>query len=125
MAGRKPKLTAEQVIDALKKSHGLKTGAAEILGVKFDTLQKYITRSKEAQELVEFWRIRRKDRAEYKLDEAIERGENWAIMFTLKNAADREYRDRVDVTSDGKVIEFVIKAASVPDGVPPETTGSE
>ena len=30
-----------------------------------------------------------------------------------------------DFTSDGKVIEFVIKAASVPDGVPPETTGSE
>jgi hypothetical protein len=48
--------------------------------------------------VVEHWRKRRKDRAEYKLDEAIERGEAWAVMFTLKNAHDREYNDRVQVT---------------------------
>lgn len=95
---RKKKLTEEQVVTALQNAHGLKTGAAEILGVKFDTLEKYILRSEEATDIVDHWRKRRKDRAEYKLDEAIERGESWAIMFTLKNAKDREYSDRVDHT---------------------------
>lgn len=97
---RKLKLTNEQVVNALRNSHGLKTGAAELLAVKFDTLEKYIQRSAEAQDIVDHWRKRRKDRAEYKLDEAIERGESWAIMFCLKNAKDREYSDRMDHTID-------------------------
>ena len=98
--GRKKKLTEEQVVNALRQAHGLKTGAAELLAVKFDTLEKYIQVSAEAQEIVDHWRKRRKDRAEFKLDEAIERGESWAIMFCLKNAKDREYSDRVDHTLD-------------------------
>lgn len=93
--GRKKKLTEEQVVNALRQAHGLKTGAAELLAVKFDTLEKYIGESEEAQSIVDHWRKRRKDRAEFKLDEAIERGESWAIMFCLKNAKDREYSDRV------------------------------
>jgi len=98
--GRKKKLTEEQVVNALRQAHGLKTGAAELLAVKFDTLEKYVQASAEAQEIVDHWRKRRKDRAEFKLDEAIERGESWAIMFCLKNAKDREYSDRVDHTLD-------------------------
>ena len=98
--GRKKKLTEEQVVNALRQAHGLKTGAAELLAVKFDTLEKYVQASAEAQEIVDHWRKRRKDRAEFKLDEAIARGESWAIMFCLKNAKDREYSDRVDHTLD-------------------------
>lgn len=100
MAGRKPKLQDEQVVvEALKQSHGLKTGAAEILDVSFNTLEKFIVGSPAAQEIVDHYRRRRKDRAEYMLDAAIERGEAWAVMFTLKNARDREYNDRVDVNA--------------------------
>ncbi len=93
----KKKLTNTAVIEALRQAHGLKTGAAELLGVAFMTIERYIADSTEAQAIVTHWRKRRKDRAEYKLDEAIERGENWAIMFTLKNARDREYSDRLEV----------------------------
>lgn len=100
MAGRKLMLTDAQVVNALRTAHGLKTGAAELLAIKFDTIERYIQRSPEALDIVDHWRKRRKDRAEYKLDEAIERGESWAIMFTLKNAKDREYSDRVDHTVD-------------------------
>lgn len=100
MAGRKLMLTDAQVVNALRTAHGLKTGAAELLAIKFDTIERYIQRSPEALDIVDHWRKRRKDRAEYKLDEAIERGEAWAIMFTLKNAKDREYSDRVDHTVD-------------------------
>lgn len=93
---RKKKLTPEQVVNALRQAHGLKTGAAELLAVKFDTLENYIKESADAQDIVDHYRKRRKDRAEFKLDEAIERGESWAIMFCLKNAKDREYSDRIE-----------------------------
>ncbi len=97
---RKKKLTPEQVVNALRQAHGLKTGAAELLAVKFDTLENYIKESADAQDIVDHYRKRRKDRAEFKLDEAIERGESWAIMFCLKNAKDREYSDRIEHTLD-------------------------
>jgi len=93
--GRNKKLTVKEVVEALEQTHGLKTGAAEMLGVTFNTLERYVQDSPTAQMIVRFWRERRKDRAEYKLDEAIERGDPWAIMFTLKNAKGREYNDRL------------------------------
>jgi hypothetical protein len=107
---RPKKLKDTEVVDALRQSHGLKTGAAEILGVHFTTIERYIADSQAARDVVEHWRIRRKDRAEYKLDEAIERGESWAIMFTLKNAKDKEYSDRVDVSQSG-ITKVVIEYA--------------
>jgi hypothetical protein len=82
---RPKKLKDTEVVDALRQSHGLKTGAAEILGVHFTTIERYIADSQAARDVVEHWRIRRKDRAEYKLDEAIERGESWYIIFTINN----------------------------------------
>ena len=104
MAGRKKKLTKQQVVDALRQSHGLKTGAAEILGVSFPTIERYIADSEEAREVIGHWRKRRTERAMYKLDEAIERGESWAVALQLKNSKDGRdegYSDRVDVTSGG------------------------
>jgi len=108
---RPKKLKPQEVIDALKQAHGMKTGAAEILGVSFPTIERYIAESENAREIIEHWRIRRKDRAEYKLDEAIERGEQWAVMFTLKNAKDREYSDRVDLKQDGTLTIKIVKAS--------------
>ena len=115
MAGRKKKLTKQQVIDALNKSHGLKTGAAEILGVAFPTIERYIQDSQEAQEIINFWRDRRVDRAEYKLDEAIERGENWALALVLKDSKrgkERGYGNSLDVTSGGETLNIKIIKAS-------------
>jgi hypothetical protein len=117
---RPKKLKDTEVVDALRQSHGLKTGAAEILGVHFTTIERYIADSQAARDVVEHWRIRRKDRAEYKLDEAIERGESWAIMFTLKNAKDKEYSDRVDVSQSG-ITKVVIEYADGNNN-PAETT---
>jgi len=96
---RPRKYKPAEVVDALQKAHGLKTGAAELLGSSYNSIDKYCADFPECQAVVDHWRKRRKDRAEYKLDEAIERGESWAIMFTLKNAQDREYSDRVEVTA--------------------------
>jgi len=115
MAGRNKKLTKQQVVDALRQSHGLKTGAAEILGVNFTTIERYIQDSKEAQEIIDFWRTRRIDRAEYKLDEAIERGEAWAVAMVLKdhrNGKERGYGNSLDVTTGGEALTIKIIKAS-------------
>jgi hypothetical protein len=100
---RPQKFKKEEVVDALQRAHGLKTGAAELLGVSFKAIDAYCGRYEECQAVVEHWRKRRKDRSEYKLDEAIERGESWAVMFTLKNARDREYSDRLTVVTDADI----------------------
>lgn len=97
---RPRKFTKAEVVEALTKAHGLKTGAAELLAVTDETIARYCNRFPECQAVVDHWHKRRKDRAEYKLDEAIERGEAWAVMFTLKNARDREYNERVIVAGD-------------------------
>lgn len=120
---RPKKLKESEVVEALKQSHGLKTGAAEILGVAYNTLDAYTRESETAQATIEHWRLRRKDRAEYKLDEAIERGESWAIMFTLKNAKDKEYSDRVEVESKGTQ-KVIIEYADGNSNTPPLTRGA-
>ncbi len=124
MAGRKKKLKPSEVIEALRNSHGLKTGAAEILGVSFPTIERYIAESPEAQEIIDHWHNRRVDRAEYKLDEAIERGEAWALALVLKDSKRgrlRGYGNVVDVTSGGDKIELVVKYADTNDKPTPPT----
>lgn len=98
--GRKRRYTNAQIVEALKLNRGLKYLSAEYLGCSFNTLQRYIDRCDEARDVVTAWRGLRKDRAEFRLDDAINRGEAWAIMFALKNARDREYSDRLEVTGD-------------------------
>lgn len=93
------KLKSEQVVDALKRARGLRTIAADLLAINVKTIDAYLSRLPEAMEIVEHWRKARKDLAEFKLDEAIMRGESWAIVFTLKNARDREYNDRVEINA--------------------------
>lgn len=126
MAGRKKKLKTSEVIEALRNSHGLKTGAAEILGVSFPTIERYIADSIEAQEVIDHWKNRRVDRAEYKLDEAMERGEAWALALVLKDSKrgkERGYGNSVDINSNGitKVI-FEYSENPTPKVTPSATT---
>jgi hypothetical protein len=102
----KKKLTVEQVAAALEQSHGLKTPAADLLGVKFDTLERYVKASPTLQAKIAAMRHKRTDRAKIGLDAAIERGESWAIIFTLRAKIDPDGEfvgeaNRVDVTSKG------------------------
>lgn len=103
---RKKKVSKKKIMEAVVNSHGLKVATCELLGIARPTLDRYIAADPEIEEAIFSQRVRWKDRAEYKLHEAIERGESWAIMFTLKNAKDREYSDRMDITSGERPIEF-------------------
>ena len=82
------KLTTDQVRIALENARGLKTLAADALGVSFPTIERYIKASIMLQDTVTTARRKRTEMAKSKLDEAIMKGEGWAIMFTLKNKVD-------------------------------------
>jgi hypothetical protein len=123
----KLKVKQADVIEAIQKAHGQKTGVCELLDISRPTLDRYLLLPAVA-EAFEFAKIRRKDRAEYKLDEAIERGEAWAIQFALKNAKDREYSDRVDVNQTGDmrvIIEYADNQDSVTPPAPSADTDQE
>jgi hypothetical protein len=90
----KIKIPPQTVIEAIRAAHGMKTGICDILGITRPTLDSYIRNSAAIREAFEFQKIRRYDRAEYKLDEAIERGESWAVMFALKSAPERGYNEK-------------------------------
>jgi hypothetical protein len=53
------------------------------------------------------------------IDRALKLEERRARLLGLDAPA------KADLTSDGKVIEFVIKPASIPDGLPPDPTESK
>lgn len=104
------KLTNEQVKEALVNSRGLTTLAADALGVDWKTIMRYIKASQALQDVVLVSRHKRSQFAKSKLDEAIMRGESWAVMFTLKNKTDPDGEftgemNRHDVTSNGETLQ--------------------
>ena len=106
----KLKLTQEQVLEALKQAHGQKTTAADLLGVSFNTIERYIEKNPIAQDVIRAMRHKRTDMAKLKLDDAIQRGESWAIMFTLKNKVDPDGEftgemNRHDITTAGEKLQ--------------------
>lgn len=86
--GRIKKLTIDEVTKALTDAHGLKTYAADALGVTYNTLMRYVDASQTAQDIIKSMQHKRSDVAKSKLDEAITRGESWAILYALKNKPD-------------------------------------
>ena len=95
------KRTIARVEKALVEARGFKTLAADKLSVKYDTLQRFLVAHKETFDpILTYWHERRIDRAELKLDVALENGEPWAIGLVLKSARSRQYGDRVTLEGD-------------------------
>lgn len=95
------KTTIARVSKALEEARGFKTFAADKLGVKYDTLQRFLVAHKEIFDpVLTYWHEKRVDRAELKLDVALENGEPWAIGLVLKSARSRQYGDRVTLEGD-------------------------
>lgn len=111
----KIKVKPEQVIEAIKATGGKVTGICEMLQIDRKTFYRYAENNKAIAEALEFAHVRLLDRAEYKLMEAIERGESWAIQLVLKDSKrgkERGYGNSVDVTSGGQALKVQIIPAS-------------
>lgn len=107
----KIKISEAQLLEAIKATGGKTTGICEMLNITRATLGRYAKNPKIA-EAIEFAHTRLIDRAEYKLGEAVERGESWAVQLVLKDSKrgkERGYGNSVDVTSGGEKIVITIK----------------
>lgn len=107
----KIKVSKAKLLEAIRDARGMKTGICEILGIARATLDRYIEADEEVRDALETAKERDVDRAEYRLSEAIERGEAWAIQLKLKDhkrGKERGYGNSVDVTSGGEKIKGFI-----------------
>jgi len=89
----------EQVIEAIEKSRGLLTHAADVLGCNRVTIYEYAKKYPEVQAAIDSARDRMTDVAEGKLFQKISEGDNTALIFYLKTQGKkRGYVERQEVT---------------------------
>lgn len=106
--GRPFSFTVEQVADALLKAAGVITHAADLLGIRsVMTIYNYINKYPQLGTILRQCRLRTTDIAETKLMQAIEKGEQWAILFKLRtHGRDRGYIEGDDTKSAERELEF-------------------
>lgn len=110
MAG-KERYTVAQVIDALRKTKGMKGPAARILDCSWTAVDGYEKRHPSVQQVIREERESMTDVAELSLARAIQNGEAWAVCFYLKTQGkERGYVERQE--------------HSGPNGGPIETKGT-
>jgi hypothetical protein len=79
--------TPEQVIEALGAAGGVILGAAAKLNCDRHTVERYRDTYPVVAEAIRVIKENRKDMAELKLLEAVDRGEGWAVRCYLENMA--------------------------------------
>ncbi|MBY0562446.1 hypothetical protein [Hyphomicrobium sp.] len=100
--GPAPRFTNAQIIEALRLSAGIITGAADILKTSRQTVAKYIENSEELQQALEQVNHRTLDIAESKLMSAINSGNLTATIFYLKTKGkSRGYTERSELSGAG------------------------
>jgi hypothetical protein len=98
------KLTNEEIIASIRRCRGLYYLAAEHLGVTKSALAYRITNDPELESVAKDQRGKMLDKAETKLMEAVDNGEQWAIQLMLKTLGrDRGYVERQEVHSVNQV----------------------
>ena len=114
MSGSKQNYTVEEVKEALNKSGGFLTVAAQKLGCHYTTVQNYINRYEELQ--IEQRHLKEKyiDLAESKLVENIRDGKEASIFFFLKcKAKSRGYIEKADAEPTQINISFNVQVAKI------------
>ena len=116
--GRVERYTVAQIAEVLQKSRGMIAVSARLLNCQRNTVYGYIKRHKRLQRLIEDERELFVDKAELKLQEAVQQGEGWAVCFALKCLGKpRGYVERVEYTgADGRPVEFTFQIQRPTDG---------
>jgi len=114
------KLTNEEIISSLRRCRGLYYLCAEHLGVTKNALAYRIANDPELEAIARDQRGKMLDKAESKLMEAVDNGEQWAIQLMLKTLGrDRGYVERQEVHSVNQVrlqvVEEIVDARSSPE----------
>lgn len=98
------KYTTTHMIEAIRKTRGLVTLTASVLGCTPDTVRNYAKRYATVADALREERERMTDIAESALYQKIKDGEGWAVCFYLKTQGkDRGYVERSQVEHSGKI----------------------
>jgi hypothetical protein len=93
----------DQIVAALKKKKGLVYHAADAIGCNPDTIYERAKTSPAVADAIRTARGKVVDTAEEKLFEGVEAGEQWAVVFALKNLGkDRGYYEKSEVEHSGR-----------------------
>lgn len=93
----------EDIIAAIRKTHGGVYLAADDLGCSYKTIERRAARVKAVRDELDKYRQRRSDVAELKLETAIMSGQPWAILFQLRTQGRaRGYVERTENEISGK-----------------------
>jgi len=88
-AGRKPKFTKKQVIEALRKGGGFKSKAAQFLGCHEQTMQKFFKRWPDLNKVLEGIDDKYLDMAEFSLLKQVRKENTQATIFYLSRKGKR------------------------------------
>jgi predicted transcriptional regulator len=95
---QRPRMSIEEIAQALIKTGGFQSHAAQLLGCSRSAINMRIGRSKELQKLLEDIKAKYIDIAEIQLLKNIKSGDTTSIIFYLKcQAKERGYVDRQEV----------------------------
>ena len=99
-----PCRTAEEYIEALRKSNGLISAAAAALKVNTGTVHVAMKRWPEVEAVAKEEREKFLDLAESQLMKCVKKGQAWAICFTLKTIGrSRGYVEKQELEHSGSV----------------------
>lgn len=102
-------ITEEEVIRALRRSHGIIACACRILGIQRYVMNEWVAKNKKLANIIAEEKDNLLDISEARLYECIARGEPWAITYSLstigkKRGYTREIRPE---QNKGKIIEAI------------------
>lgn len=108
--GRKPKHTKAGIMRAVRGCGGIYTNLAARLSVTRETAVKYIREDEDLRLAFQQEREAMIDRAENKLADQIDSGEQWAVKFILATLGkNRGYTERHEVTgADGEPVDLTV-----------------
>ena len=89
----KQRYSVGEVVEALEESHGLITQAAARLGCSRGTIHNYAARYPTVADTLKWKRREIVDLAMSALWDAVERGDTWAILFTLRTFGGPEWAE--------------------------------
>jgi hypothetical protein len=103
----KQRYSVGEVVEALEQSNGLITQAAARLGCSRGTIHNYAARYPTVAETLKWKRLELIDAAMSALIDAVERGETWAILFTLRTFGGPEWNETPQQIAPSNVVRFM------------------
>jgi len=113
----KQKLTKQEIIEAIPKTHGVKKYLAEKLGVDRRTIYRYFEKHPDLEQETQEYLDSVSDVAEHHLIEAVKAGNSWAVRYWLSTRG----KSRGYSTKQESIFNGMFPVQKITEGVAPCT----